>query len=330
MMLADHGAEVIRIQRPGTPPDAHESVLLRNRRTVEIDLKTETGIAQILDLTSDADGLIEGYRPGVTERLGLGPDTLLARNPRLVYGRMTGWGQEGPLAKAAGHDINYIALAGVLSAMGRAGDKPTPPINLVGDFGGGGLLLAFGMVAALCNAQRTGLGQVIDCAMIDGAALLASMIWGFRGAGEWADARGSNLIDTGSHFYDTYETSDGGYIAIAAIEAPFYALLREKLGLSDDPEFDPQMDPASWPGLKDRLTDLFKRRTRQEWCDLLEGTDACFSPVLSMAEAPSHPHNRARGNFFTLNGVVQPMPAPRFSRTPASIPVANAPLAPEV
>jgi alpha-methylacyl-CoA racemase len=318
MMLADHGAEVIRICRPGTPWDATD-ILLRSRKSIVLDVKKPAAIEAARRLIGSADGLIEGYRPGVMERLGLGPDELLAQHPRLVYGRMTGWGQEGSYSRTAGHDINYIALSGALNAFGRAGEKPTPPINTVGDFGGGGMLLAFGMVSALLHARATGKGQVIDCAMTDGASLLMSMIWGFRAAGLWSDARGTNLLDTGAHFYDVYETSDGGFVSIGAIEPQFYAELRARLGL-DDPDFDAQNDQSQWPLLRDKLTALFKTRTRDEWCALLEGSNTCFAPVLSMAEAPDHPHNAYRETFLTVGGVRQPAPAPRFSATPAVAP----------
>nr|WP_295660729.1 CaiB/BaiF CoA-transferase family protein [Polymorphobacter sp.] len=312
MMLADHGAEVIRVDRPGARIDARDP-LLRSRTLVGVDLKSPDGIAVVRDLVRTADGLIEGFRPGVTERLGLGPDVLLADNPKLVYGRMTGWGQTGPYAAAAGHDINYIALAGALHAFGRAGEKPTPPINMVGDFGGGGMMLAFGMVAALLHAAKTGEGQVIDAAMTDGAAVLMSMIWGFRANGMWTDNRGTNLLDTAAHFYDSYETRDGKWITIGSIEPQFYAELRRLTGLDADPAFDAQMDRASWGPLKGTLTALFLTRTRDEWCEMMEMTDVCFAPVLSMAEAPSHPHNAARGTFVEAGGVVQPAPAPRYS-----------------
>ena len=315
MMLADQGADVLVVHRPGGAPDPRDP-LARSRRLVEVDMKQPDGVARLLDLVRTAEGLIEGYRPGVMERLGLGPDVLLEANPALVMGRMTGWGQTGPMAAAAGHDINYIALAGALHAFGRAGEKPTPPINMVGDFGGGGMLLAFSMVSALLEARASGKGQVVDCAMTEGAALLMSMIWGFRATAGWKDERGMNLLDTAAHFYDTYETSDGKFISIGSIEPQFYALLRRLVGLEDDPAFDDQMNEANWPGLKDRLTTLFLSRSRDEWCAVLEGTDVCFAPVLSMEEAPHHPHNVARDAFVTLGGVVQPAPAPRYSRTP--------------
>ncbi len=324
MMLADHGAEVIRVYRPGVLPgslDPARDVLARSRKWISVDLKQTAGIDVVRDLAKSADGLIEGFRPGVMERLGLGPDVLLKDNPRLVYGRMTGWGQTGPYARAAGHDINYIALAGALHAFGRAGDKPTPPINLVGDFGGGGMMLAFGMLSALHHASRTGQGQVIDCAMTDGSALLMSMIWSLRAQGMWQDRRGVNLLDTGSHFYETYATADGRYISVGAIEPAFYAELRRRLDLEADADFDPQMDPKQWPHLKEKLAAIFRTRSQEEWCQLLEGTDACFAPVLSMVEATQHAHNRARDTFVTVDGVDQPAPAPRYSVTTNDPPV---------
>jgi alpha-methylacyl-CoA racemase len=324
MMLADHGAEVIRIDRPGGQAlvgDPAKDLLNRSRLSVNIDLKKPEGIAAVRRLVSSADGLIEGFRPGVMERLGLGPDTLLADNPKLVYGRMTGWGQDGPYAQAAGHDLNYIALSGVLDACGRAGDKPTPPMNLIGDFGGGGMMLAFGMVAALLSARTTGQGQVVDCAMTDGSAVLATMIWSLRAGGRWNDARGTNFLDTGAHFYDCYETADGKFISIAPVEPQFYADLIARLGLADDRDFHVQNDPGRWPALKVKLDALFRTRTRDEWCELLEHTDACFAPVLSMAEAPSHPHNQARQTFVEVDGVTQPAPTPRYSGTPTAQPV---------
>ena len=320
MMLADHGAEVIRVERPGARPSGTD-ILARNRRVIGADLKKPEGVAVVRDLARGADGLIEGFRPGVMERLGLGPDILRADNPKLVFGRMTGWGQSGPLAHTAGHDIDYIAIAGALHAYGRAGGKPTPPINMVGDFGGGGMFLAFGMVSALLHAARTGVGQVVDCAMVDGAAVLMSMIWGFRAAGFWRDERGVNMLDTGAHFYDTYETSDGKFMAVGAIEPQFYAQLRQLAGLADDAALDAQMDVAGWPDLKVRVAAVFRARTRDEWCAIFDGTDACVSPVLSMSEAPGHAHNAARGVFVEVGGVVQPAPAPRFSATPAGAPV---------
>jgi len=319
MMLADHGAEVIRVDRPGrgTP----EPVLGRSRKSVVVDLKSPEGVATARDLIQSADGLIEGLRPGVMERLGLGPDILLADNPKLVYGRMTGWGQTGPYAPAAGHDINYIALAGALHAYGRAGEQPTPPINMVGDFGGGGMMLAFGMVCALLHAGRTGQGQVIDSAMTDGTALLMGMIWGFRGMGIWTDNRGTNMLDTGAHFYDTFECADGLYISIGSIEPQFYALLRKLTGLDADPAFDAQMDSRNWPALKEKLRALFRGQPRAHWDALLAQTDVCYAPVLSMAEAPAHPHNVARGTFADIGGMTQPMPVPRYSHTQTDVPL---------
>jgi len=323
MMLATHGAEVIRVERPNAPPGVgtgHTDILARNRRAVSIDLKRPEGVAVLRDLARTADGLIEGFRPGVMERLGLGPDILLADNPRLVFGRMTGWGQTGPLARTAGHDIDYIALAGALHAFGRAGEPPTPPINMVGDFGGGGMFLAFGMVSAILHAQRTGVGQVIDCAMVDGAAVLMSMIWSFRAAGLWRDERGVNMLDTGAHFYDTYETSDGKFLAVGAIEPQFYAELRRLAGLADDPDLDSQMAFYAWPDMKKKLASVFRTRSRAAWMAVFEGSDACVAPVLSMAEAPSHPHNAARGTFVEVDGVMHPSPAPRFSVSVADVP----------
>lgn len=318
MMLADHGAEVIRIDRPGGAP---ETVLGRSRRSIVVDLKSPEGIAVVRKLVKTADGLIEGLRPGVMERLGLGPDVLLGDNPRLVFGRMTGWGQTGPLAQAVGHDINYIALSGALHAYGRAGEKPTPPINMVGDFGGGGMMLAFGMASALLSAQKTGKGQVLDVAMTDGSAVLMSMIWGFFGQGVWKDERGVNMLDTGTHFYDTYACKDGGHISLGSIEPQFYAALRRIAGLENDPDFDAQMDPSRWGPLKAKLTALFLTKTRDEWCALMEGTDVCFAPVLSLTEAPSHPHNVARGTFIEVGGMTQPAPAPRYSETTTDTPI---------
>lgn len=319
MMLADHGARVIRIDRPGARTDPTD-VLARSRVHVELDLKSEEGRKAARDLIRDADGLVEGYRPGVMERLGLGPDELLADNPRLVYGRMTGWGQDGPLARAAGHDINYIAITGALNAFGRAGEKPTPPINMVGDFGGGGMMMAFAMLAGILSARSSGQGQVIDCAMADGASLLMSMIWGFRAQGIWSDERGANYLDTGAPYYDTYETADGLHIAIGSIEPPFYARMLEATGLSDDPMFRDQDGDEGREMRRARLARIFAGKTRDEWRGLMEGTDACFAPVLSFAEAPSYPHNLQRGAFVELNGVTQPAPAPRFSLTPAPQP----------
>lgn len=321
MMLGDHGAEVIRIDRPGARLDPRDA-LSRNRRSVEIDMKTPDGLAAARRLCADADGLIEGFRPGVMERLGLGPDILLADNPRLIYGRMTGWGQTGPYAPSAGHDINYIALSGVLHTIGVAGGKPIPPVNYLGDFGGGGMLLAFGMVAALLAVKNGAPGQVIDAAMTDGSALLAGMSYAMLAAGTTSDTPGTNLLDGGAPFYDSYACADGKFVAIGSIEPQFYALLREKAGVTDDPDFDAQFDRAAWPARKEKLAAVFRTRTRDEWCAAMEMTDVCFAPVLSMAEAPAHPHNIARQTFVTVGGAIQPAPAPRFSATPAPDPVA--------
>jgi alpha-methylacyl-CoA racemase len=319
MMLADHGAEVIRIERPGSSIEINDP-LLRSRRSVALDLKDPRDIARLIDLVKTADGLIEGYRPGVMERLGLGPEVLLAANPKLVYGRMTGWGQTGPYAQAAGHDINYIALSGLLHTVGRHGERPVPPANYVGDFGGGGMVLAFAMVAGLLGVQRGGAGQVIDCAMTEGAALLGTMIYGFLGNGRWQDKRGANFLDGAAHFYDTYECADGRHVSLGPIEPQFYALLREKLELTEDEDFDAQLDPSKWPALREKLAAIFRTRTRNAWCELLEYSDACFAPILSLTEAPAHPHAKARGAFVEVSGVTQPAPAPRFSETPAAAP----------
>ena len=320
MMLADHGAQVIRIDRAsgsrgGSSPVSRADVLARGRKSIALDLKNAEGVALARKLCATADGVIEGFRPGVMERLGLGPDELLGDNPKLVYGRMTGWGQTGPYAPYAGHDINYIALAGALAHFGREGEKPTPPINMVGDFGGGGMMLAFGMVSALLNVARGGKGQVIDAAMTDGTAVLMGMIHGMKNAGVWKEELGVNTLDTGAHFYDTYETADGKYVSIGSIEPQFYARLRELAGLTEDRDFDAQHDPSKWPALKAKLTDLFKTRTRAEWDSLMEHTDVCYAPVLTMSEAAEHPHNRAREAFVTIGDHVQPAPAPRYSET---------------
>lgn len=313
MVLGDLGADVVRIARPGSSPDPRD-VTTRNRRTVNIDLRAPDSAEQVLELIGGADALIEGFRPGVMERLGLGPDVCLTENPKLVYGRMTGWGQSGPLSQAAGHDINYIAISGALHAIGRSEGTPPPPLNLVGDFGGGGMVLAVGILAALMEANRSGRGQVVDAAMTDGTALLSAFTWGMKAMGQWSNHRGENLLDGGAHFYDTYACADGKFIAIGAIEPKFYAELRLRCGL-DGVLFDEQMDTARWPLLKIRLADVFRTRTREEWCEILEGTDACFAPVLDWDEATKHPHNVARDTFVNVDGVVQPAPAPRFSRT---------------
>lgn len=319
MMLADHGAEVIRIDKHGGPLLPVDP-LSRSRKSIAIDTKKPEGVALAREIVKTADGLIEGYRPGVMERLGLGPDVLLKANPKLVYGRMTGWGQTGPYAQAAGHDINYIALSGALHTCGRKGEKPTPPVNYLGDFGGGAMMLAFGMVSAILAVKNGAAGQVIDCAMTDGSALLTALTYGLKASGQWEDKPGVNLIDTGAHFYDTYETKDGKWISIGAIEPQFYALLREKLELTDDASFDAQLDKSKWDELKDKLTGIFKTKTRDEWCALLEKTDVCFAPVLSMEEAPNHPHNVDRGTFVEVDGVTQPGPAPRYSGTKMGAP----------
>ncbi|MES2291286.1 MAG: CaiB/BaiF CoA-transferase family protein [Pseudomonadota bacterium] len=321
MMLADHGADVIRIERPGGRLDPRDA-LARNRKSIVLDTKTAEGVAVAKDLCRTADGLIEGYRPGVMERMGLGPDVLLAENSALVYGRMTGWGQYGPYAQAAGHDINYIALSGVLHTIGREGERPVPPVNYVGDFGGGAMMLAFGMVSALLSVKMGGKGQVIDCAMTDGSALLAAMSWHFLAAGINRDAPGTNILDGAAHFYDTYECADGKWISIGSIEPQFYAVLRQHAGVADDLAFDAQHDKAAWPHLKARLTEIFRSKPRHAWCALMETTDVCFAPVLSMGEAPQHPHNLARGTFVEVGGVIQPAPAPRYSETPTALPVA--------
>lgn len=314
MMLADNGAEVIRVQRPGAEISKTD-VLGRSRRVVELDLKSVEGLAALRNLARDADGLVEGFRPGTMERLGVGPAAMLEANPRLVFGRMTGWGQTGPLAKAAGHDINYIALSGALHAIGRPEHSPVPPLALVGDFGGGGMYLAFAMTAALLHARCTGQGQVVDCAMAEGASLLMAAFYGLHAEGAWRTERGCNVLDGAAHFYDTYETADGRHVAIGAIEPQFYHELLARLHI-DDPAFGAQMDRASWPALKEKIAAVFKTRTRDEWRVLLEGTDACFAPVMSMKEAPSHAHMAARGAFAPVDGVVQPAPGPRYSATP--------------
>lgn len=319
MMLADHGAEVIRIERPNAPFDAKDP-LLRSRTMIALDLKKEEDRQQFRALCRHAHGLIEGFRPGVMERLGLGPDVLLADNPSLIYGRMTGWGQDGPLAHKAGHDINYIAVSGALGMCGRAGQKPTPPANLVGDFGGGGMMLAFGMVSALLAVRNGAAGQVIDAAMTDGSALLTSMMWGFRANGLWMDKRGVNILDSGAPFYDTYETQDGEYIALGSIEPQFYAQLLQCTGLADDPLFANQMSPPDWAEQKAKLTEVIASRTRAEWETAFADADACFAPVLSMADTLEHPHNKARQTYITVGGVAQPAPAPRYSATPCDTP----------
>ena len=319
MMLADHGVEVIRIDRMGAKNRVNDPTL-RSRKSIALDLKNPESVEIAKTLVATADGLIEGLRPGVMERLGLGPEDVMKDNPKLVYGRMTGWGQFGPYASAAGHDINYISLAGALHGIGRKGEKPVPPANYLGDFGGGGMMLAFGMVSAFLAVSNGANGQIIDCAMTDGTAALTSAIWGLYNDGLWKDDRGVNLLDSGAHFYDTYETKDGKYISIGSIEPKFYALLLALTGLSDDPQFAKQRDVLEWDELSARLTKIFQQKTRNEWCDLMEGTDVCFAPVLSLAEAPQHPHNVARQTFVDIGGHLQPAPAPRFSEMPSERP----------
>jgi alpha-methylacyl-CoA racemase len=322
MMLADMGANVVRVDRLtqsdlGITRSSRQNVLNRGRRSIAVDLKKPEGVAIVLKLAGKADALIEGFRPGVAERLGIGPEACMAQNPKLVYGRMTGWGQTGPLAKAAGHDINYIALSGVLHAIGGKSGPPFPPLNLVGDFGGGGMLMAAGLLAALLGAERSGRGQVVDAAMTEGAALLLASIYGLHGAGQWSDERGSNFLDGGSHNYRVYETKDGKYVAVGALEDKFHKLLFELAGV-DEP-IPAQFAPEDWPRLSTRFEAIFKSKTRDEWCAIMEGTDVCFAPVLSMSEAPDHPHNVARGAFTEIAGIRQPAPAPRFSSTPSEI-----------
>jgi len=329
MMLADMGAEVVRVDRTQAVREgtsgAHWDVMLRGRRNIALDLKQPEGAETLLALVERADALIEGFRPGVMERLGVGPDACLARNPKLVFGRMTGWGQSGPYANSAGHDINYIALAGALAHFGRAGEPPTPPLNMVGDFGGGGMLLAYGVVCALLEAQRSGKGQVVDAAMVDGSAVLMSMFWAFKNIGMFDEnARGTNLLDTGAHFYDVFECADGEYVSIGSIEPQFYALLLEKTGLAGAAgaagEFGVQMDRTKWPQLKERLAAVFRTKTRAQWNEIMEGTDVCYAPVLRMSEAAQHPHNVARQTFIDVAGITQPAPAPRYSRTEPQTP----------
>ncbi|MBK6704272.1 MAG: CoA transferase [Caulobacteraceae bacterium] len=319
MLLSDMGADVVRVDRKGGRMAFKNDIPARGRRHVVLDLKAPNDVGVALALIGKADVVIEGFRPGVMERLGLGPDEALKRNPKLVYGRMTGWGQTGPLAEVAGHDLNYIAISGALHAMGRKDDAPAPPLNLVGDYGGGALYLAMGVCAALFEAQRSGRGQVVDAAITDGTASLMSVIYGLRASGIWSDERDSNLLDGGAHFYDVYKTSDGNFVSIGSIEPQFYALLMEKTGLKDDPKFAVHMNKADWPELSEKLAAVIATKTRDEWTALMEGTDVCFAPVLSMAEAPTHPHNVARQTFVEVDGLNQPAPAPRFSRTPSAI-----------
>jgi alpha-methylacyl-CoA racemase len=322
MILSDLGADVLRVDRAdqcGAGAVARPDPLARGRRSIGINLKEPDGIALLLRLAGLADVLVEGFRPGVAERLGFGPEACAERNPRLVYGRMTGWGQDGPLAPTAGHDIDYIAISGALSLVGRAGERPVPPVNLLGDFGGGGMLLALGILAALVERERSGLGQVVDAAMVDGSALLTSFVYGLRAAGAWQDERGVNLLDGGAPFYDTYQTADGGYVAVGALEAKFYAELLAGLGLSGA-DLPAQHDRAGWPVLRARFAEVFATRTRDEWAAVFAASDGCVAPVLSPAEAPAHPHNTSRGTFADVGGLVQPAPAPRFGRSAAGTP----------
>ena len=317
MILADMGAEVIRIDRKGgMDPRLMKDVSARGKKSIVVNLKTQEGVETFLRLVENADVVIDPYRPGVCEKLGIGPDVCMARNPKLIFARMTGWGQEGPMAQSAGHDINYISLAGALHAIGRPGERPVPPLNLVGDFGGGGMLLAFGMVCGLLEATKSNQGQVIDAAMVDGTAALMAMFSSMSASGAFATERGTNMLDGGAHFYDTYETSDGEYISIGSIEPQFYALLMEKAGLDAD-YFQPQMDRGRWAELKAKLTEVFLTKTQAQWCEIMEGSDVCFAPVLNLIDAAEHPHNKARNAYQTVAGVLQQSPAPRFSRTPA-------------
>ena len=329
MMLSDMGADVIRVDRlensnggdPAAPPS---DIFNRGRRSIALNLKSAGGLKTLLDLIGQADAVMEGFRPGVAERLGFGPEVCHEINPKLVYGRMTGWGQDGPYALTAGHDINYIALAGVLAHLGREGEKPTPPINLVGDFGGGGMLLAFGLVCALLEAGRSGQGQVVDAAMVDGSASLMTMVWGFKAMGMWSDDRGTNLLDTATHFYDTYECADGNFVSIGSIEPQFYAELLKHTNLEQvyvdlGEPMPTQMDKAKWPEMKAHLAAIFVTKSRDEWSALLEGTDICFAPVLTMDEAAQHPHNVHRKTFVEVAGITEPAPSPRFDRTPGEI-----------
>jgi alpha-methylacyl-CoA racemase len=323
MMLADMGADVLLVDRPADPDlglkrERRHDVMLRGRRSVTLDLKSPDGIEAALRFAEKADAIVEGFRPGVMERLGLGPDVMLARNPRLVYGRMTGWGQDGPLAARAGHDIDYVALSGVLHAIGRAGQAPVPPLNLVGDFGGGGMLLAFGIACGVIEARSSGRGQVVDAAMIDGASLLATMFAGMLAAGQWTEKRGENVLDSGAPWYDTYVTSDGKYVAVGAIEPKFYAELLRRLDL-DRAALPAQHDRAGWPTLRQRFAERFASRTRDEWCAVFDGSDACFAPVLTFGESRLDAHRVARGGTIELGGIAQPAPAPRFGRTPAAV-----------
>lgn len=334
MFLADLGATVIRVDRKepsglGAPRPVEFDLGLRNRKSVRVDLKDPAAVEMVLELIAEADALIEGFRPGVMERLGLGPDTCLARNARLVYGRVTGWGQDGPLSQVAGHDLNYISITGVLHAIGRAGQAPTPPLNVLGDYAGGSLYLAFGLLAGILEARSSGKGQVIDAAMVDGVASIMTVTMGMHAAGMLDKERGTNLLDSGAPFYEVYACADGKYVSAGPIEGKFYRLLLEKLGLQDHPLLQAQMDRAQWPGAKQIFAAKFKERTRDEWVQMLGHLDVCVAPVLDFDEAPHHPHSNARGMFVDLNGVMHPAPGPRFSRTPAAPPEAPAALSTE-
>ncbi|MET4698487.1 alpha-methylacyl-CoA racemase [Constrictibacter sp. MBR-5] len=322
MLLADMGAEVVRVDRTanvGKDGDtAKWNLLTRGRRNIAVDLKTPEGVETVLKLIEQADAVIEGFRPGVTERLGLGPDVCMKRNEKLVYGRMTGWGQDGPIAGAAGHDINYISLSGALHAIGERNGPPTPPLNLVGDFGGGALYMAVGVLAAVIEARTSGKGQVVDCSMVEGSASLMTAMYGALAAGTWIEERGKNRLDKGAHYYNVYETKDGKHVSIGSIEPQFYKLLLQLTGLEGQP-LPPQSDRDKWPEMTERFAAIFKTKTRDEWCAIMENTDICFAPILSMSEAMKHPQNVARGSFVTVDGVPQPGPAPRFSRTAGEI-----------
>jgi alpha-methylacyl-CoA racemase len=324
MLLSDLGADVLRIDRivasdSGFHMPEKFNLLHRGRRSVAMDLKKPQAVDAVRKLIARADALIEGFRPGVAERLGLGPEECMASNPRLVYGRMTGWGQDGPLAQAPGHDLNYIALTGALHSIGTRGGPPVPPLNLVGDFGGGSLYLALGIVSAILEARTSGRGQVVDAAMVDGSASLMTLMYGVRAAGVWTDERGTNRLDSGAPWYSVYETKDGRYVALASNEPRFYAVTLELMGLAGQ-DLPDQFDRASWPQMKERFAAIFRTKTRDEWCSIMHGKEVCFAPVLSMGEAPGHPHLKARGTFVEIDGVVQPAPAPRFSRTQPAIP----------
>lgn len=320
MVLADMGAEVIRIDRAGGAPALHmKDVSSRGKKSVALNLKDPAGIETLLRMVENADVIIDPFRPGVCEKLGIGPDVCLERNPKIIFARMTGWGQDGPLAHAAGHDINYISITGALYAIGRKGGKPVAPLNLVGDMGGGGMLLVNGILAALLETSNSGKGQVIDAAMVDGAAQLMWMFHGFQALGMWDETkREANMLDGGAHYYDTYECADGEYVSIGSIEPQFYALLMEKAGLSAE-DFGDQNNAAKWPEMKEKLAGIFRQKTRAEWCELMEGSDVCFAPVLNFMEAPGHPANVARKTYIEVDGVTQPAPAPRFSRTPSEV-----------